>query len=183
MFWTQAADPVLRCRAPNGDFSSHGSKRPLQLHNLARANRRVKKLEWDDNLAREAESYAQTLSHSGVLQHSSIGSEGENLFVSSGDASFEDAVNSWLHEEKKYRGEHIGEGNLAHWGHFSQCVWHSTTHLGMGKARSKSGHTYIVRRINERDVVEIWLSIISCCCSLANNVINLGRTLRAKGKR
>jgi len=130
----------------NGDFSQHDAERPLQLHNLARANRRCKKLEWDENLARDAESYAQTMASTGVVEHSDVGAQGENLFVSTGDASFEDAVDSWLNEEKKYHGEHIGEGNLADWGHFTQAIWHATTHLGMGKARSKSGHTYIVGR-------------------------------------
>lgn len=38
----------------DGDFSQHDTERPLQLHNLARANKRVKALEWDHNLAREA---------------------------------------------------------------------------------------------------------------------------------
>ena len=32
------------------------------------------------------------------------------------------------------------------WGHFSQCVWHSTTHVGMGKAQAQNGATFIVAR-------------------------------------
>ena len=161
MLFELQADVISSCRAPNGDHSGHDTERPLQLHNLARANRRVKKLDWDNDLAREAESYAQTLAHSGVLQHSTIGSEGENLYMSNGDASFEDAVDSWLNEEKKYHGEHIGQGNLADWEHFSQCVWHSSTHLGMGKARSKSGHTYIVSTGNELCALQQWPLITS----------------------
>lgn len=104
----------------DGDFSHHDTERILQLHNLARASRRCKKLEWDSSLAKDAETYAQTLASTGIMEHSGIGAQGENLFVSDGDASFEDAVDSWLNEEKKYHGELIGEGNLADWGHFSE---------------------------------------------------------------
>lgn len=109
-------EPVQQ--APHGDFSQHDAERPLQLHNLARASRRCKKLEWDTNLAREAEAYAETLAQTGKLEHSGIGANGENLFISDGDASFEDAVDSWLNEEKKYHGESIGEGHQADWAHF-----------------------------------------------------------------
>lgn len=28
----------------------------------------------------------------------------------------------------------------------AQCLWHGTTHVGMGKAKSKDGATYIVAR-------------------------------------
>lgn len=106
----------------NGDFSQRDTERALQLHNLARASRRCKKLEWDATLARDAEAYAQTLAKTCNMKHSGIGAQGENLFMSTGDATFKDAVECWLHEEKKYRGENIGEGNLSDWGHFSEWI-------------------------------------------------------------
>lgn len=53
-----------------------------------------------------SEAYAQTLARTGRMEHApDIGAEGENLYMSTGDAQFEDAVNSWLNEEKKYHGE------------------------------------------------------------------------------
>ena len=104
----------------NGDFSQNNVERPLQLHNLARANRRCKSLQWDARLAEEAEAYAETLAEKGVLEHSGIGTDGENIFMSVDDASFDQAVDSWLEEEKKYSGQSIGEGNIADWGHFSK---------------------------------------------------------------
>ena len=107
----------------HGDFSQHDAERPLQLHNLARASRRCKKLEWSTDLAKEAEDYAQQLARTGKLEHDpNIGSEGENLFVSSGDATFEDAVDAWLNEEKNYDGEVIGKGNMDDWHHFSGLI-------------------------------------------------------------
>lgn len=45
--------------------------------------------------------------------------QGENLYMSSGDASLEDAVRAWLDEEKNYHGEKIGEGDFASFGHYS----------------------------------------------------------------
>lgn len=50
-----------------------------------------------------------------------------------GNISVSDAFKSIIVEDKTNRST-------------AQCVWHNTTHLGMGKAKSKSGHTYIVGR-------------------------------------
>jgi hypothetical protein len=39
--------------------------------------------------------------------------------MSTADASYSQAVQSWLDEEKDYGGEKIGEGDFGKWGHFS----------------------------------------------------------------
>lgn len=112
-------EPVQQ-QANTSDLSQTQIEGPLQLHNLARANRRSKKLEWDNNLAREAQTYAQTLASTGVLEHSGVGAEGENLWVGDKDATYEDAIDDWLNEEKKYHGEVIGDGNMDDWEHFCE---------------------------------------------------------------
>ena len=52
------------------------------------------------------------------MEHAGVKGQGENLYMSTGDATFDQAVQSWLDEEKSYGGEKIGEGNFAEWGHF-----------------------------------------------------------------
>ena len=93
----------------------------LQAHNLYRSSKMVPALQWDERLAHDAQTYAQLLASTGQLEHSSQETQGENLFMTTArDPKFEDAVSSWMNEEKKYNGEAIGEGNLQDWGHFSK---------------------------------------------------------------
>ena len=104
---------------PDGGLSSdHEAEAPLQAHNLARVNKRCTMLEWDTRLAKEAESYAERLASIGRLEHSGIEAQGENLFTSSNDVRYEDAVSRWLDEEKKYNGEKVGEGTFEDWENF-----------------------------------------------------------------
>ncbi|CAK3999489.1 Hypothetical predicted protein [Lecanosticta acicola] len=118
----------------------------LDLHNKARSAHGSQALAWDDQLARDAAHYAQKLADKDKMEHSNAAGQGENLFMATNDASFEDAVNAWLKEEASYGGEKIGEGNLGDWGHYTQCVWKDTTKVGIGKAKTKTGGTYIVAR-------------------------------------
>ena len=95
---------------PEGDLMYHEREPALQKHNLARANKGSKKLIWDDRLTREAEAYAQKLAQTGQLEPSGVEDEGENLFMSSEAAELEDAVESWLNEEKTYTGQIVAGG-------------------------------------------------------------------------
>ncbi|KAK3202730.1 hypothetical protein GRF29_154g553185 [Pseudopithomyces chartarum] len=118
----------------------------LIAHNDARGQKGVQPLNWDGGLAAEAQDYANTLAASKNLQHSGVQGQGENLFMSSGDASLEDAVRAWLDEEKNYHGEKIGEGDFMSWGHYTQCMWNTTTNVAVSKARGDDGSTWIVGR-------------------------------------
>ncbi|KAK5170293.1 uncharacterized protein LTR77_004880 [Saxophila tyrrhenica] len=140
---------------PDGELTSTEASPALTAHNLARANKMVPKLSWDDRLAHDAESYAKILASTGKLEHSGNEVQGENLYMTTAeDAKFEDAIGQWMNEEKNYHGEKIGEGDLQATGHFTQCLWHSTTHVGMGKAKSGSGKTYIVARYSPRGNIQ-----------------------------
>lgn len=92
----------------------------VEVHNYARSAKNLSHMSWDSSLAREATTYAEELAKKGQMQHSGTSGQGENLFMSTGDASFSDAVQSWLDEEKDYKGEKVGEGNFAKWGHFCE---------------------------------------------------------------
>lgn len=57
------------------------------------------------------------------MEHAGIDGQGENLYMSTGDATYEQAVQAWLGEEKDYGGEKIGEGDFTKWGHFCEsCI-------------------------------------------------------------
>jgi hypothetical protein len=60
------------------------------------------------------------LAKSRKFQHSGIEEHGENLFVSTEDASYAHAVQLWLAEETDYNGEKFGDGNAVKYGHFSK---------------------------------------------------------------
>ena len=105
---------------PHGDFTESDADPAMQAHNLARVSKQCNKLEWDPKLAKEALEFAEQLVDQNKMQHSGVEGQGENLFMSTGKALLEDAVQSWLDEEKKYHGEKIGEGNFQDWGHFCE---------------------------------------------------------------
>ena len=44
------------------------------------------------------------------------------------DATYEDAIDDWLNEEKKYHGEVIGEGNMDDWEHFCERSFEYNSH-------------------------------------------------------
>ena len=60
------------------------------------------------------------MSKSRKFQHSGVDEHGENIFVSMEDASYEDAVQSWLAQESDYNGEEFGEGNAVKYWDFSK---------------------------------------------------------------
>ncbi|KAF2233525.1 PR-1-like protein [Viridothelium virens] len=123
------------------------SKVAIALHNEARKEYGLASLQWSPHLAAQAKIWAKELARKGVMQHSDAG--GENLYWSSDNADFAAAVNCWLDEKTAYQGEKIGEGNFGEWGHYSQCMWHSTTYVGMGKAKGDKG-TFIVARYDPK---------------------------------
>ena len=105
---------------PHGVLTDAEAEPALQAHNLARASKNNPKLEWDARLAEQAEEYAKELAERGVLEHSQTENQGENLYTCMGDAHFDDAVNEWLKEEKKYKGEDAEEHNIGEWGHWGK---------------------------------------------------------------
>src|SRR5438876_222502 len=77
-------------------------------------------LTWDDGLANDAQQYAQHLADTNTFEHSGFPGQGENLYMSSGDASLTDATNAWLGEKPSYDGQKIPEGDFSSYGHYTQ---------------------------------------------------------------
>ncbi|KAI1737477.1 glycoside hydrolase family 128 protein [Xylaria scruposa] len=125
-------------------------QKALNAHNDKRKAKGLKPLAWDNQLAKNAEEYAKHLAQIGKLQHSSGDqrpNQGENLAMASASSTpLIMSANMWLAEEKNYHGEPIGQGDFGSYGHYTQCMWKSTTKLGMGWAKDAKGGVYIVGR-------------------------------------
>ncbi|EMC93983.1 hypothetical protein BAUCODRAFT_158619 [Baudoinia panamericana UAMH 10762] len=157
-YGTQQASQVQQDRQQHRGFvggSSAGDSKKacLRAHNDARAQKRLPALEWSDELAQHAAQWAQMLaSRDSGMQHAGTRQEGENLAFATGcGMAFEQAIQAWLSEEAHYDGGAVSAascsgGSGMATGHYTQRMWKSTTHVGMGKAQSASGSWYIVAR-------------------------------------
>ncbi|KAI0540309.1 glycoside hydrolase family 128 protein [Xylaria digitata] len=125
-------------------------QKALDVHNNKRKAKGLPPLAWDNQLAKNAEAYAKHLGQIGKLQHSSGDqrpNQGENLaWASASSTPFIMSANMWLAEEKNYHGEPIGQGDFGSYGHYTQCMWKSTTKIGMGWAKDAKGSVYVVGR-------------------------------------
>ncbi|KAJ1344089.1 hypothetical protein BSLG_001229 [Batrachochytrium salamandrivorans] len=113
-----------------GSASEPFSKECLDVHNSCRALLRLPPLGWSSTLQGVAQNWANVLTKSNQFMHSEQ-KYGENLYQSNnGDRSCTKPVMSWFNEWPLYRGEPIGEGNFHGYGHYTQLVWVTTTHVG-----------------------------------------------------
>merc|ERR1712226_590740 len=117
-----------------GTSSAGAGKACLDQHNVYRALHRKSALQWDSNLARGAQEWANKLASMGSLQHSS-GNYGENLafaFDSRGVQNLgKEAVVRWYEEICDCKGCGFSSGT----GHFTQLVWGSSKYLGCAVAK------------------------------------------------
>ncbi|KAI1097599.1 glycoside hydrolase family 128 protein [Jackrogersella minutella] len=129
---------------------SPDQQKALDIHNNKRKTKGLKPLTWDNQLTKNAEGYAKHLAAIGKLEHSpgdQRPNQGENLaWASSSSTPLTMAANLWIGEEKNYHGEPIGQGDFGSYGHYTQCMWKSTTKLGMASAKDAKGGVYIVGR-------------------------------------
>lgn len=132
--------------SPKGSFP----KQSLDTHNKYRSMHGVPPLKWADDLAREAQAWAEKLARARALQHSSKSERkeaGENIAMFTGkfDSAGEEATTMWYDEYKDYNFRRGGwQGGT---GHFTQVVWKGSKELGMGRAKSADGSlTFVVGR-------------------------------------
>ncbi|KAI0408472.1 glycoside hydrolase family 128 protein [Xylaria palmicola] len=141
----QAVAHLTASAAPNSD-----KQNAMNAHNEKRKAKGLHPLVWDDQLAKEADKYAKHLVQIGKMEHSSGDqrpNQGENLaWASASTTPMAMSAKMWLAEEKNYHGEPIGQGNFGSYGHYTQCMWKSTTKIGMGWAKDAKGGVYVVGR-------------------------------------
>ncbi|WP_297086863.1 CAP family protein [Thermoleptolyngbya sp. C42_A2020_037] len=109
----------------------------LASHNRYRTELNLPPLRWSDQLAQNAQGWADELAARGGrrLEHSQGTGEGENLWMgTSGYFSYDDMVTGWGDEKRYFR---LGTfpnvsttGNWADVGHYTQIIWRNTTHVG-----------------------------------------------------
>ncbi|KAM0559924.1 hypothetical protein ACHAPJ_003874 [Fusarium lateritium] len=151
---TSAAAPKQTAAEETTSSSSGSSgltadqQKAVDLHNEARKAVGNDPLEWDDSLVSGAQEWAEHLVSLGSLEHSQ-GEDGENLYQGYGDNPFADAVEAFLSEKSQYNGEAISGSNYMGFGHYTQCIWKSTTKVGMASAKGADGAVYVVARYQE----------------------------------
>lgn len=119
----------------------------LARHNLYRAAHGAPALTWSPVLQKQATDWAQRLAREEKLYHRQPNRYGENIYwISGGDLDAVAAVDAWYGEIEAY--DFAKGGFSAETGHFTQVVWASTTELGCGWARSRSGAIFIVCNYN-----------------------------------
>lgn len=125
----------------------------LRLHNAARAKKKLTALKWDKKLEADAKAWAKKLAAKDKMTHSTSAQrpgQGENLAYTWSTARISDPVTKgtklWLAEEKNYKGQKIPEGNFASYGHWTQCMWKTTTKIGIAAVGNGKGAYYIVAR-------------------------------------
>tara|TARA_B110000027_G_C15989795_1_gene242653 strand:- start:70 stop:579 length:510 start_codon:yes stop_codon:yes gene_type:complete len=125
----------------------------LIVHNQERHLLGIKKLEWSNDLQKDAENYAKYLARTETFEHSKGNNQGENLYYeyiskSITDKPFQRASIGWLVEKKDYEYARIGDRKNANKmiGHYTQMIWKETTKVGMGAYVNKNGKIYVVAR-------------------------------------
>jgi uncharacterized protein YkwD len=102
----------------------------LNGHNIPRRAVGLRPMAWSSSLQRSAQLYAQQLDATNRFEHSNMKGIGENLYDGTGSCA--NANSMWLAERVLYRGQAVGSGNFAGYGHFTQMMWPSTTSVGCG---------------------------------------------------
>lgn len=121
----------------------------LLSHNEVRRQWYLKPVKWDEKLALSAAQWAHNLSRRGVIQHSGRG-DGENLWMGTAGAySYEEMLAAWVSEQQFFRpGVFPNISTTADWrdvGHFTQMIWHRTSHIGCAVSRYQ-GWDFLVCR-------------------------------------
>ncbi len=131
----------------------------LDKHNELREYLGLPYLSWSDQVAKDAQNYADTLASNGKFEHDkgsyTNGPYGENLYSVKKSFSYEatllEAVESWAAEIDFYNYEDnscsvspsspksIGLIPYSTCGHYTQIIWKDTSYVGCAKARYKTG--------------------------------------------
>jgi hypothetical protein len=116
----------------------------LDAHNHYRAAVEVPPLTWSNDLAADAQQWANHLASLGgrVLQHDPDNQDqGENLWAGTADAySHTEMVNAWGSEQRHFRpGTFPDVSSTDSWadvGHYTQMIWGTTTQVGCATTRA-----------------------------------------------
>lgn len=124
-------------------------KQLLDRANFLRARHGCPPLALDAEIGRWAQEWATTMASNGRLEHRPTNKYGENLYLawsSTGATPSGAAVaDAWYDQIKEYTyfGREPDMSTFRQWGLFTQLVWKSSRRIGVGLAKTTSGHTYV----------------------------------------
>jgi len=135
------AAPVAVAAPPAGTkLTSEDQAAVLAAHNDARQEVGLAPLVWDEELAADAQAWADFLvaNHNGDLYHGngeplSGGAKGQGENLNGGRQPGQMTV-GWLGEKSKFNIAEPAFVFSAGYGHYSAMIWHSTTQVGCGTA-------------------------------------------------
>ena len=124
--------------------------RLLAAHNGERGRVKQPPLIWDDSLARDAAVWAKKLADTKSFEHDLKTKQGENLWAgTTGAYSPEDMVGLWIEERALFKNGKFPDvstnGNWLDVGHYTQLIWHNTTHVGCATARNEEDDVLVCR--------------------------------------
>ena len=141
----QTVPPVSGSKLPQGE-----AQIALDFHNKVRQDVGSPVLQWSAVLSGYAQAWADHLAEPCKLEHRPDSGpwaqkHGENIFWGGGEGyTALNASESWYSEIKEYKYGPVTDKNWYKTGHYTQMVWKSTTHVGIGKAVCKNGSVLIV---------------------------------------
>merc|ERR1712008_140967 len=135
MGWCYTTDPDKRWETCEAASATAGSDEhvALTIHNQYRClHCDTPPLEWDDQLAKDAEKYAQTCPKGHAKDTNGAGENlawhGHSHRVVENKASWESALRAWYDEEDNWNYRSSSGSGVT--GHFTAMVWKGTTKLG-----------------------------------------------------
>ena len=111
----------------------------ISAHNFWRAEVKLADIQWSDDLAAEAQKWANYLAKKGCHMKHSRTKNGENIYWSDYASTPKEVVDEWASEKKYYHGGKIKSSKVSKYGHYTQVVWYNTKFVGCGRAKCKNG--------------------------------------------
>ena len=126
-------------QSSNSSLTKEEQSELVSAHNKWRAMVGVDSVAWSEELAEEAQKWAEYLAKKGCRMKHSNTKNGENIYWSDYKSSPVEVVSEWASERKYYKGEKIKPSKISKYGHYTQMIWHNTKYVGCGKAICKNG--------------------------------------------
>lgn len=118
-----------------------------ERHNYWRTQLKISPLEWSNEIALQAKTYASQLAKNGCqLKHDPNNELGENLYAMyGGNATPIDAIDSWANERLNYdlKSNTCLPGKVC--GHYTQVIWENSKLVGCAVANGIDCQVWVCR--------------------------------------